>query len=229
MCIRDRFSTARRNSSTQGWTQKKMGSCKQSLLRNYPQKKSRYYWLKKKERRLTMGSNVLPEPNRFNRSCERKREPVPKHQEKPIMGLQTNKNFIVSNAVENILAPAKVQKEDVRYVEKKDFGKVPQYLNTIKSNIQNEYDMIQNMHISEANEMEKQRYSLPPEEIQALRDGLKKKWEVVNKVYQEITHKKKVDTIGLKRKKEGCEKELAQLEKDIERLNKQYVFVDTGY
>lgn len=29
---------------------------------------------------------------------------MPKHTEKPIMGLQTNKNFIVSNAVENILA-----------------------------------------------------------------------------------------------------------------------------
>ena len=44
------------------------------------------------------------------------------------------------------------------------------------------------------------RYSLPPEEIQALRNGLKKKWEAVNKVYQEITHINKVDTIGLKRK-----------------------------
>jgi len=28
-----------------------------------------------------------------------------------------------------------VQKEEVRYVEKKDFGKVPTYLNTIKGNI----------------------------------------------------------------------------------------------
>ena len=42
----------------------------------------------------------------------------------------------------NKILAAKVQKEEVRYVEKKDFGKVPTYLNTIKSNIQNEYDMI---------------------------------------------------------------------------------------
>jgi len=28
-----------------------------------------------------------------------------------------------------------VQKEEVHYVEKKDFGKVPAYLNTIKGNI----------------------------------------------------------------------------------------------
>ena len=65
-----------------------------------------------------MGSNVLPErfiilidsiikyclASKFERSDPKKREPVPKHEEKPIMGLKTNKNFIVSNAVENILA-----------------------------------------------------------------------------------------------------------------------------
>jgi len=62
-----------------------------------------------------------------------------------------------------------------------------------------------------------------------LRDGLKAKWETVNKEYQTITHLRKIDTVGLKRKKENCEKELGQLEKDIERLNKQYVFVDTTH
>lgn len=41
--------------------------------------------------------------------------------------------------------------------------------------------------------------------------ALKKKWEVVHQKYQEITHIQKIDTIGLKSKKEGCEKELAQL------------------
>ena len=51
---------------------------------------------------------------------------VPKKQEKPIMGLVSDKNFIVSNAVENILAapkmPANSQKD---YLKKKNFGKVP--------------------------------------------------------------------------------------------------------
>jgi len=36
-----------------------------------------------------------------------------------------------------------------------------------------------------------------------------------------------LDTIGLKRKKEECEKELAQIEKDLAKLNKGYIFVDT--
>jgi len=53
-----------------------------------------------------------------------------------------------------------------------------------------------------------------------LRDGLRKKWEAVNREYQTITHIRRIDSTGLKRKKETCEMELAQLEKDIEKLNK---------
>lgn len=44
------------------------------------------------------------------------------------------------------------------------------------------------------------RYLLQEEEIIRLRDGLKKKWEFVNKEYQTITHINKIDTTGLKRK-----------------------------
>jgi len=35
---------------------------------------------------------------------EQRRPPVPKKDEKPIMGLVSDKNYIVANAVENILA-----------------------------------------------------------------------------------------------------------------------------
>ena len=40
----------------------------------------------------------------FKRSDEVKKPPVPKKDEKPIHGLVSDKNFIVANAVENILA-----------------------------------------------------------------------------------------------------------------------------
>jgi len=46
-------------------------------------------------------------------------------------------------------------------------------------------------------------------------------------VYQSITHISTVDSQGLKRKKERCERELRELEKDMEKINKNYVFVDT--
>ena len=57
------------------------------------------------------------------------------------------------------LAP-KVQREDVDYLSKKDFGRVPNYLEKIKSNIMNEYTMIQEMHRQEQEEQEKQKFAL---------------------------------------------------------------------
>lgn len=77
---------------------------------------------------------------------------------------------------------------------------------------------------------------MAPSEIEDLRDALKKKWEHVNREYQSITHKNTPDSCGLRRKyvypkskycrKENCEKELAQIEKDLGKLSKNYIFVD---
>ena len=39
------------------------------------------------------------------------------------------------------------------WTKKKDFGKTPDYLNKIKESIGSEYNMIQNLHLSEANEL----------------------------------------------------------------------------
>ena len=51
------------------------------------------------------------------------------------------------------------------------------------------------------------------EEVENLREGLKKRWDQVHSEYQSITHVSKFDTVGLTRKKEGCERELDRLEK----------------
>jgi hypothetical protein len=53
----------------------------------------------------------------------------------------------VTNAIENILSVAKRKEEDPDYLKKKDYGRTPDYLNKIKENIQNEYTMIQNLHL----------------------------------------------------------------------------------
>lgn len=56
-----------------------------------------------------MGSNALPDSNYDGTRINEPVKPiVPKKDEKPIMGLKSNKNFIVSNAVENILSAPKV-------------------------------------------------------------------------------------------------------------------------
>ncbi|KAL4508355.1 hypothetical protein ABPG72_003659 [Tetrahymena utriculariae] len=177
----------------------------------------------------TMGSNKLPIIKPFKYSDHESRRPyVPKIDEKPLMNQQSHKNYIVTNAVENILSAPKAMKEPENYLIKKDYGKVPNYLVRNKEHLQTEYKMIQNLHLSEAEEQQRQRFLMSQEEVRQLRDGLKAKWEAVNKEYQTITHINKIDTVGLKRKKEECERELTQLEKDIEKLNKQYIFVDTN-
>lgn len=85
------------------------------------------------------------------------------------------------------------------------------------------------MQIEEENDRDRQKNVMPENERQDLISALKKKWELVHKEYQTLTHKVKFDTIGLKNKKEDCERELHQLEKDIEKLTKNFIFVDTTY
>jgi hypothetical protein len=144
------------------------------------------------------------------------------------MGLVSDKNFIVSNAVENILAAPKMpQNKDIDYLKKKNYGKVPKKLQQIKKEIEDEYQLVREMQIEEEADMDRQKFLMDEAEKQELIAALKKKWEVVHKEYQTLTHKNKMDTIGLKEKFEGCERELNQLEKDIQKLSKNYIFVDT--
>jgi len=112
-------------------------------------------------------------------------------------------------------------------VEKKDYGATPAYLRRIKDQINTEYKSIREMQMAEEEARDNEKFLMSPEEINQLREGLKKKWAAVNKEYQAITHISKIDTQGLKRKKEECERQLAQIEKDLEKVNKQFIFVDT--
>ncbi|MBN3292287.1 ENKUR protein, partial [Polypterus senegalus] len=77
---------------------------------------------------------------------DRRKPPVPARTEKPVMGIQTKKNFINSNAVEMMMAVPKKPKPIYvdtkrgdkqlletsglvpKFVHKKDFGETPEYL-----------------------------------------------------------------------------------------------------
>lgn len=65
---------------------------------------------------------------KFSYDCTHKKEPVPTANERPVHGLKSSKNFIVTNAIENILSTAKQVPEPVDYLKKKDYGQVPEYL-----------------------------------------------------------------------------------------------------
>ena len=171
------------------------------------------------------GASKLP-PVTFKASKTHLKPPVPKRDEAPIHGLKSDKNYITANAVDVILKGPKKIPEPENYLKKEQYGKVPRYLARINEQIEEEYKTLKQMRVEEEEEGSKSRYLLSPEEVQELKEGLKKKWEAVNKDYQSITHIGKPDTQGLKRKKENCEKQLAQIEKDLALLDKPYVFVD---
>lgn len=168
-----------------------------------------------------------PDKTNFKYDDESKKPPVPKSDEKPIMGLKTQKNYVLANAVENMLSQPKVTEEPVKYTQKKDYGKTPQYLRDIKDQMNREYEHIKTVHLQDEEARDSEKVVLSQEELKSLREGLQRKWDNVNKEYQQITHISKIDTVGLKRKKEECERELAQIEKDLAKLNKDYVFIDT--
>lgn len=67
------------------------------------------------------------------------RAAVPKRDEKPTMGLTSNKNYITANAVEVILAkPGKVPQEEFQWTTRPGFGQVPMYLRRNKAIVQQE-------------------------------------------------------------------------------------------
>jgi len=159
---------------------------------------------------------------------------VPNRKERPVMGLQSTKNYLTANAVEAILAVpgnrARIVEQQPQYQNKADFGKVPGYLNDVKQEIHRENKMIE--EYLGANEPGGNQYDdeygdyddneeVDISEINVLIDALKQKWGVVNKQYQLITHQVKLDTIGKVRRKEKNEKELIQLEKDIQDLEEK--------
>jgi len=151
---------------------------------------------------------------------------VPRRDEAPIMNLCTSKNYVVANAVETILAaPKKIPDNAKDYLKKEDFGKVPKYLTQVKQDIQAEYDYINQLQQAQW-ESQQSVKPMDDQERQYLIDGLKAKWEAVNTDYQGQTHLTKLDTMGKIKRKEKNEAQLAQIEKDIEKLSKKSIHVD---
>ena len=74
--------------------------------------------------------------------------------------------------------------------------------------------------------MWRRRQALSREEVQELREGLKQRWNEINQQYQLMTHVRLIDTIGLRRRKQDHERQLAEIEGDIRKLNKAYIFVE---
>jgi len=138
-------------------------------------------------------------------------------------------NFITANAVENILAVPKREEEGVDWLKKPHFGEVPPYLVKIKQEIADEYEYIKSMQQQQMDDEDAPpgMRLMPEEERNELVRALKTKWDEVNKRYQStsVLSLASLDTIGKVKRKEQYEAQLAQIEKDIEKLSKKSVYV----
>jgi hypothetical protein len=74
------------------------------------------------------------------------------------MGLVSDKNYVVANAVENILAAPKIAtNKDKDFLKKRAYGRVPKYLENIKQEIEDEYKLVRDMQIEQENEIDQQK------------------------------------------------------------------------
>lgn len=111
--------------------------------------------------------------------------------------------------------------EPPRYVHKADYGKVPEYLEYVKREIEEEKEVISRMVEDELGRPAEKacEQPLPSDERESLLAALKAKWEATNREYQLMTHTTLLDTVGKLRRKESLEMKLDQLQKDIELLS----------
>lgn len=175
-------------------------------------------YLKKYERTAPLSKDQ----RKFERAGGRKPE-VPSRDDAPVMGLVSSKNYITANAVDNILAvPKRVESKQVNYLAKPDYGKVPQYLGRVKAQVEEEYEMIRAMQ-EVPDETSSQLQMLSEQERQGILEGLKANWERINTEYQTLSFS--VDTASKKKRKEEYEAMLEQIERDVKKLQKGFVFV----
>lgn len=150
---------------------------------------------------------------------------VPLRSERPVMGLKTDKNFVIANAVENTMAvPTKAAPApQPRATDREDFGKVPDYIKDIKQDLNARKQLMSEMASADAAFQE--RWSeLPAGELARLRDGLQRRWDVLNKEYQSKGFSN-METPSQRARQELVEKQLVAVEFAVQKLSRQHVYV----
>jgi len=130
-----------------------------------------------------------------------KKPNIPSLNDKPIMGLKSDKNFITANAVDVILMQTKKKPQTTsNYLTKNNYGKVPDYIKRNREIIEKEYKTIREMQLRNEEDEAKKKKKLTTEEVESLREGLQKRLIQVKKEYGDITHKTVFDTLVCQRK-----------------------------
>ena len=143
---------------------------------------------------------IYPPTEKLHTYSDIKKPAVPTVNDAPIFGLKTEKNFIIANAVDNILMQPKKRNFSIDNPFHKYYGKVPDYIKKYRLNHENELNDIREMRRKHQEEEDAKQRLLTEAEGSMLREGLKKKWEYYNNKYTGLTHKKVYDNLVLLRK-----------------------------
>lgn len=184
----------------------------------------------------------LPTPKKFNYPDANNRKPdIPK--EPPLMGIQSKKNFITTNAVENIMSNAKKPvpkyvdtakgKTNLlepsglvpKYLKKQDFGEVPMYIKKRNAEVkeaQREYDEYVRERMKQG-----AMKQLTDAERDEMIDGMKQNWEDIHHTYQNLSVV--TDTISKRHRKERLEAQMKQLERDIDLIERHKIIYISHY
>jgi hypothetical protein len=169
-----------------------------------------------------------PEVNKhtFSRSAsEPRKAPVPPKDERPIMGLRSEKNFVVANSVENIISvPKKKHVPPLAATARHDYGKAPKYLRNIKQALESEKTFIkQSQELQDQQPMPQYMREIDEFEKREMVVALKEKFEEKQKLYYALPFSK--DTATQVARKEHLEKEMAAIEAALKKIDKEVVLV----
>ncbi|SOV83437.1 conserved Plasmodium protein, unknown function [Plasmodium reichenowi] len=151
------------------------------------------------------------------------KDPLPDRNDIPLMNITEDIDYIYDNAVQVINSkPVEKKKKkgkvliDDDPLSKEDYGKISPYLIKIKDELKEKENLKKQDIIDEekiTREIKEKRDYLLAE--------LKNKYNEINKEYLKISHVVDINSVRKLKKKEGYEKQLNQLEKDILKLENQ--------
>ena len=144
---------------------------------------------------------ILPPLQKFNIFCKIRKPQVPTLNDRPIQIRRGRKNYVLSNALDNILMePRNLKNMSCDNIMHKNYGKVPDYIMKFKKEKEEELSKRQEVKKRILEEENLKRKILSEGELNLLREGLKKKWKFYNNKYGNLSHKKVFDNIVLLRK-----------------------------
>ena len=171
----------------------------------------------------------LPPVKKMDRPLVQPLKPsVPTVDDKPVMGLRSDKNFITANAVEAICTqPRRKQPAPELAVHRSTFGRVPKYLESIKQGLREEKEWMETHQTrrrqEEADARAQYLHEMNEDERLELLQKLRELQVEKTRALQSMPFGR--DSLSQKARKDTLDRELQQVEDAMGKLSKEVVFV----